>query len=136
MFDGIIDGCRKAGATWCDALQTQEKGKDAKDSKETKEKGKDAKDSKETKDKGKDVKESKETKEVKDAKDSKESKEAKDKWTKNEVPKCILRLLRIVNKTKIRNIFNFGMKTKSQKWYYYRKDMQFSYGMENSCLEN
>ncbi|KAK8739626.1 hypothetical protein OTU49_003434 [Cherax quadricarinatus] len=66
VFDGIIEACRKLGATWCDAVQMQEKGKESKDSKEIKEKGKETKDSKEAKD-------------AKDTKDSKDSKEGKDK---------------------------------------------------------
>ncbi|XP_069168974.1 GRAM domain-containing protein 4 isoform X7 [Procambarus clarkii] len=66
VFDGIIEGCKKLGATWCEAALIHEKNKDVKESKEIKEKGKEAKDFKETKD-------------VKDSKDSKEAKEAKDK---------------------------------------------------------
>ncbi|KAK7084125.1 GRAM domain-containing protein 4 [Halocaridina rubra] len=52
VFDGIIDACKKLGATWCDAVQSLDKPKDPRESKE-----------------GKENKEAKETKELKEAKD-------------------------------------------------------------------
>lgn len=49
MFDGVLEGCRRAGSSWCDAPHTAEKPKDTKEPKESKEK--EQKDAKEAKDK-------------------------------------------------------------------------------------
>lgn len=55
VFEGIIEGCRRFGATWCDTVPAQDSkaSKDSKDNKDGKEPkdSKDAKEQKENKDK-------------------------------------------------------------------------------------
>ncbi|KAK4293739.1 hypothetical protein Pmani_033586 [Petrolisthes manimaculis] len=78
VYDGLLEGCRRAGATWIDTSSVIEKSgggsgssgscggssKDTKDTKETKDK---------TKDSSKDLKDAKDsTKDLKDAKDAKD----------------------------------------------------------------
>lgn len=49
MFDGVLEGCRRAGSSRCDAPNPAEKPKEPKEAKDAKEK--ELKDAKEAKDK-------------------------------------------------------------------------------------